>query len=206
MRIYANPHQRHGRDNKLHVWQLRPSDEKDFSTELPLEDAETPRKQPWLLHSVTVNALNFCGFTMSKDIRQAATHKHPAVGGKGEKNGAAAEVMEKTTLCQGNKAGGLAALFAGQEEGSVNAETRTEPPVGAQKSVSTTPGNELLDGNGNGNGEKTEQDKGILVAVPGFDEGQIHIWSLPEEERVANIDAPTGVKCGPYTFLIWTHH
>jgi WD40 repeat protein len=55
---------RHGRDNKLLVWQLREADEKTFSRELPIDDASTARKQPWLLHSLDVNALNFCSFAM----------------------------------------------------------------------------------------------------------------------------------------------
>ncbi|KAK5165049.1 Astra associated protein 1 Asa1 [Saxophila tyrrhenica] len=54
----------HGRDSKLHVWQLRPEDEKDFSTVLPVNDSTTERKQPWLLHSLTLNTLNFCSFAM----------------------------------------------------------------------------------------------------------------------------------------------
>lgn len=55
---------RHGRDNKLMVWQLREADENTFSRILPIDDATTQRKQPWLLHSLDVNALNFCSFAM----------------------------------------------------------------------------------------------------------------------------------------------
>ena len=39
-------------------------DESDFSTILPVDDTTTERKQPWLLHSLAVNALNFCSFAM----------------------------------------------------------------------------------------------------------------------------------------------
>lgn len=46
------------------VWQLREADEKTFSKILPIDDATTERKQPWLLHSLDVNALNFCSFAM----------------------------------------------------------------------------------------------------------------------------------------------
>lgn len=60
----ANISIRHGRDNKLLVWQLRDSDEQDFSKLLPIENATSERKQPWLLHSLDVNALNFCSFAM----------------------------------------------------------------------------------------------------------------------------------------------
>lgn len=64
---------RHGRDNKLKVWQLPASSsinpgaewsQQGFSTVPPIEDAVTERKPPWLLHSLTVNALNFCSFAM----------------------------------------------------------------------------------------------------------------------------------------------
>lgn len=53
----------HGRDNKLLVWQLPGNAESDCSTILPIDDAEIERKQPWLLHSLRVNAWNFCSFT-----------------------------------------------------------------------------------------------------------------------------------------------
>jgi WD40 repeat protein len=62
--VNANVSTSHGRDNKLFVWQLRDSDEADFSKILPIEDTTSHRKQPWLLHSLDVNALNFCSFAM----------------------------------------------------------------------------------------------------------------------------------------------
>jgi WD40 repeat protein len=43
---------------------LREADEKTFSKVLPIDDATTERKQPWLLHSLDINALNFCSFAM----------------------------------------------------------------------------------------------------------------------------------------------
>ncbi|KAK0938189.1 Astra associated protein 1 Asa1 [Friedmanniomyces endolithicus] len=52
----------HGRDNRLCVWQLRQEDEGSLSATLPIEDPESERKEPWLLHSLSVNALNFCSF------------------------------------------------------------------------------------------------------------------------------------------------
>ena len=55
---------RHGRDNKLCVWQLQEADEGGFSQALPIDDAAVDRKQPWLLHSLPVHALNFCSFAM----------------------------------------------------------------------------------------------------------------------------------------------
>lgn len=52
----------HGRDSKLLAWQLRESDESSLSSILPIEDAQSKRPDPWLLHSLTVNTLNFCSF------------------------------------------------------------------------------------------------------------------------------------------------
>ena len=34
---------------------------------LPVEATDSPRKQPWLLHALTVNTLNFCAFAMCRD-------------------------------------------------------------------------------------------------------------------------------------------
>ena len=54
----------HGRDNRLVVWQLGHADEKIMNTSLPAEDATSVRAQPWILHILTVNSLNFCAFAM----------------------------------------------------------------------------------------------------------------------------------------------
>jgi ASTRA-associated protein 1 len=58
----------HGRDHKLNVWQIKAEDESSFSTVLPIDDAILERKQPWLLHTLTVNSLNFCSFTLMQGI------------------------------------------------------------------------------------------------------------------------------------------
>ena len=64
----------HGRDHRLKVWQLRLEDEDALSKVLPADDVDgfgkgaeregisKQRRMPWLLHSIEVNALNFCGF------------------------------------------------------------------------------------------------------------------------------------------------
>ncbi|EEA28513.1 Astra associated protein 1 Asa1 [Talaromyces marneffei ATCC 18224] len=60
----------HGRDHKLRVWRIQsPTEEELLSRVLPVErskDAENqaPTPEPWLLHSLPVNALNFCAFTL----------------------------------------------------------------------------------------------------------------------------------------------
>ncbi|KAL2407934.1 ASTRA-associated protein 1 [Exophiala dermatitidis] len=57
----------HGRDHKLRVWQVRPEDLDGLSQRLPAEQTSadtSTQAQPWLLHSLSVNALNFCAFSM----------------------------------------------------------------------------------------------------------------------------------------------
>ncbi|KAG9781389.1 hypothetical protein KCU88_g3398, partial [Aureobasidium melanogenum] len=57
----------HGRDHKLRVWQVRSEDLNRLSQRLPAEQAAadtSTQARPWLLHSLSVNALNFCAFSM----------------------------------------------------------------------------------------------------------------------------------------------
>jgi len=44
------------------VWAFSEEDEQSMSTTLPIEDNISHRKQPWLLHSLTIPTLNFCSF------------------------------------------------------------------------------------------------------------------------------------------------
>lgn len=58
----------HGRDHKLRVWQVREEDFSQLSTKLPVDGCLTAEtKQPWLVHSLDVNALNFCAFAICRD-------------------------------------------------------------------------------------------------------------------------------------------
>ncbi|PQE10199.1 hypothetical protein CJF32_00000748 [Rutstroemia sp. NJR-2017a WRK4] len=55
----------HGKDNKLVVWKLGPSDEEGMSTILPIDEVpagQDERKKPWILHILEVNTMNFCSF------------------------------------------------------------------------------------------------------------------------------------------------
>jgi hypothetical protein len=56
---------RHGKDNKLVVWKLSEDDEALMSTVLPVDTPPEPRKQPWLLHILEVNTMNFCSFAQT---------------------------------------------------------------------------------------------------------------------------------------------
>jgi WD40 repeat protein len=62
---------RHGRDNRIRVWQLALEDEAgNLSSTLPENGHREQTPKPWLLHSVPVNTLNFCSFSMC--------YQHPA--------------------------------------------------------------------------------------------------------------------------------
>ncbi|KAF3003693.1 ASTRA complex subunit [Curvularia kusanoi] len=54
----------HGRDNNLRIWQIRSEDESTLSPNLPSEGFPGDRSMPWLLHTLPVNTLNFCAFSM----------------------------------------------------------------------------------------------------------------------------------------------
>ncbi|KAE8372027.1 ASTRA-associated protein 1 [Aspergillus bertholletiae] len=58
----------HGRDHKLCVWRFRLQDESLLQKTLPVDVGENLQSQqatqPWLVHSLPVNALNFCAFSM----------------------------------------------------------------------------------------------------------------------------------------------
>ena len=48
----------------MRIWQLRTSDEATLSTVLPAEPTKDERPKPWLLHTLPVNTLNFCAFSV----------------------------------------------------------------------------------------------------------------------------------------------
>ncbi|KAH6994188.1 WD40-repeat-containing domain protein [Fusarium venenatum] len=58
----------HGRDMKLIVWKLGEAAEEHLSTALPVENVPTPRAQPWILHLLEVNTLNFCAFAFCSSV------------------------------------------------------------------------------------------------------------------------------------------
>lgn len=51
-----------GRDNRLIVWKVAAADETTLSTDLPLDDSAPERPQPWILHILEINTMNFCSF------------------------------------------------------------------------------------------------------------------------------------------------
>ncbi|KAI0508692.1 WD repeat-containing protein [Xylaria bambusicola] len=51
-----------GRDNRLIVWKITTADEENLSTDLPLDESAPERPQPWILHILEVNTMNFCSF------------------------------------------------------------------------------------------------------------------------------------------------
>ncbi|OTB01089.1 hypothetical protein M426DRAFT_75392 [Hypoxylon sp. CI-4A] len=65
----------HGRDNRLVVWKLGPEDEVAISTALPLDASVLERPQPWILHILEVNTMNFCSFAHC-NTGPEMTYKH----------------------------------------------------------------------------------------------------------------------------------
>lgn len=53
---------RHGKDNKLVVWKFSQEDEGALSTTLPVDNSTEQRQQPWVMHVLQVNTMNFCSF------------------------------------------------------------------------------------------------------------------------------------------------
>ncbi|RYP73692.1 hypothetical protein DL769_004163 [Monosporascus sp. CRB-8-3] len=56
----------HGRDNRLVVWKVAAEDEDALSTALPLDQSVSARAQPWILHVLEVNTMNFCSFAQCR--------------------------------------------------------------------------------------------------------------------------------------------
>ncbi|KAL4734079.1 WD40-repeat-containing domain protein [Aspergillus similis] len=76
----------HGRDHKLRVWRFRVEDEEVLQKTLPVDvggqATTTPSQkqtaiQPWLMHSLSVNALNFCAFSMLSLFDSENTPQQP---------------------------------------------------------------------------------------------------------------------------------
>ena len=45
------------------IWKLSAEDESRLSTRLPLDPTPETRPQPWILHMLEVNTMNFCSFS-----------------------------------------------------------------------------------------------------------------------------------------------
>ncbi|KAL8731628.1 MAG: hypothetical protein Q9166_003316 [cf. Caloplaca sp. 2 TL-2023] len=69
----------HGRDSKLAVWQLDVRDEEAIGKTLPVDKPPITTPQPWLLHILTVNTLNFCSFAMCLDGMPQPYAVHAAI-------------------------------------------------------------------------------------------------------------------------------
>jgi len=119
----------HGRDHRLKVWQLRSEDEGALSKTLPADEVdgfgegkirvEERRAMPWLLHSIEVNALNFCGFAVCPAPVPAATDGSTTATGASVVNGQKlAETNGAPDSPRSNDAGILVAV-PGVKEGDI---------------------------------------------------------------------------------------
>ena len=50
---------RHGRDGKVFVWRFTEEDEANLDFGVPADGGS--RRKPWLLHSIDVKEMTFCG-------------------------------------------------------------------------------------------------------------------------------------------------
>ena len=65
--LFSNQHHpsSHGRDHKLRVWELHTHHFADLDNTLPVDRTQKlPDRQPWLLHSMSINALGFSTFAL----------------------------------------------------------------------------------------------------------------------------------------------
>ena len=63
------------------MWKLGVQDEAALSTALPLEDVAVPRAQPWILHLLEVNTMNFCSFAACEDVENSGLSLDLSAGG-----------------------------------------------------------------------------------------------------------------------------
>jgi hypothetical protein len=71
VRVLSECPPRHGKDDKLVVWKLTEEEESNMSIALPVDDPTSHRNQPWVLHILHVNTLNFCSFAYCKSQEQS---------------------------------------------------------------------------------------------------------------------------------------
>jgi hypothetical protein len=79
---------RHGKDYKLILWKFSEADESSMSVVLPVDTPPEPRRQPWVLHIIMVNTMNFCSFAQC------------AVTASSKKEGGEHEGKEKTASAE----------------------------------------------------------------------------------------------------------
>lgn len=56
------------------MWKVQDEDLADLSKNLPGDKNSVDRREPWLLHSMSVNALNFCAFSMCNESPERNSH------------------------------------------------------------------------------------------------------------------------------------
>lgn len=64
----------HGRDNRLIVWKFGIQEESTLSTVLPLDTSQEDRPQPWMVHMMEVNTMNFCTFSSCRPPTSSAAY------------------------------------------------------------------------------------------------------------------------------------
>lgn len=180
---------RHGKDHKLSVWMFHSDEEPSLNKTLPLDTARpgTPGSQPKLVYSLSVNALNFCSFSMlfledPKDV--SSSDYSPYKAGMQSKGTATAQTPEQSgDFGEGN---GNPETYD-QKEMAGDAKQSEDPkrcqPKDTTKAATLQPPEHFVTPS--------------LIAVPNtLNSGAIDIFHLPLKRRVSTIRADSTTQTG----------
>lgn len=178
----------HGKDHKLCVWMFHSRDEPFLNKTLPLDTARpgTPGKQPKLVYSLPVNALNFCAFSLlflddldavgafdPKSHKSGTQAKGPTIGHsprQGKDFGEGKGVSEPL--------GGHETTEEVEQSDEAKSHAQPKGEEGETSDIEYTP-------------SKT------LIAVPNtFNTGAIDIFHVPLKFRVSTIRADSFAQTG----------
>ncbi|KAK6001022.1 hypothetical protein QM012_003105 [Aureobasidium pullulans] len=133
----------HGRDN-----------EPTFSVILPVEDSVTPRHEPWLLHTIPVNTLNFCSFSACEASASEAAQLSP-------------DAIDQALLV----------AVPGDTEGNIDVYSL---PSKAKLSTICAPSTIKL---GMAMCVKMLTQEGRLIVLAGYESGHCCLWRYDQEKR-----------------------
>lgn len=182
----ANPSRSsHGKDHKLCVWGFHADDESSLNKVLPLDVGRVNNtgKLPSLVHSLPVNALNFCAFSLL--FLGNWRESRPVHHNWGSTNRQSSQSHTDDTT-----------------EQTGGAEKQGEPKLRVEsKKAHQSENNQTAGGEGAAKFQSVQAiiESGIpsLIAVPNtLNSGAIDIYHLPSKRRVSTISAETSTETG----------
>lgn len=178
----------HGKDHKLCVWMFHSRDEPFLNKTLPLDTARpgTPGKQPKLVYSLPVNALNFCAFSILflddlDDVGTSDPKSHEF--GTQEKGPTIGHTPEQSKDFGGRK--GISEPL-GRHETCKGAEQSDEAKRNTQP---RDEGDETSD-------IEYSPSRGLIAVPNTFNTGAIDIFHVPLKRRVSTIRADSFTQTG----------